>query len=307
MSNLKKIYIGAIVNRDLEVFEKIKGFLKTHYNVIFVDLLKKKKVFNVRSFIKRINKYPLSLIVVKLLTEESNQIIYNALRTYTPHIPKLNAIRAVSTCESRKETFKLLKERCSRIDTPISFFNAKDAYQACLKGMKIIIKLDTHNVPHLAKSDRIIGIAKTAQQFKELTKNFKDNRLFFQQYLGDFDTFYKVYVINLWAVTMTSKSHIQEDLNPTPVELVHMRVPLSKEFKRDVLKIGRVFRMPIFGVDYVLKDNKPYIVDVNDFPSFRHIPEAVSLISNYIDSIVHEKQENYKVYTKLKDKAKIKS
>ena len=44
--------------------------------------------------------------------------------------------------------------------------------------------------------------------------------------------------------------------------------------------------MFIFGVDYILTEDKtPYIIDVNDFPSFRSIPEAVSLISDYIYTV----------------------
>ena len=41
--------------------------------------------------------------------------------------------------------------------------------------------------------------------------------------------------------------------------------------------------MNVFGVDFVVnQDGKPYIVDINDFPSFRNIPEAISLISDHI-------------------------
>jgi ribosomal protein S6--L-glutamate ligase len=60
-------------------------------------------------------------------------------------------------------------------------------------------------------------------------------------------------------------------------------VPIEKKLKRRILRLGRRTGMSIFGVDYILtKDGVPYIVDVNDFPSFRSIPEAVSLISDYI-------------------------
>ena len=57
----------------------------------------------------------------------------------------------------------------------------------------------------------------------------------------------------------------------------------EKQLQRRIVRMGRKLGMPIFGVDFVMtEDRVPYIFDINDFPSFRHIPEAVSLICNYL-------------------------
>ena len=288
----KKIYIGAICNRDLELLDKIKSFSKINYNIEIINLLKKeKKVFKIKSFKKKLKKYSISFLIVKLLSGESNEVIYNALKIHSPHIPVLNSLKSVQLCESRRDTFQLIEKRHKTLHIPKTYYSAKDANDACAKGTKIIIKFDVHNAPHLAKRDRIIGIAKSPKEFKELTKNFKEEHLFFQEFLGDFDTFYKTYVINRWVGTITSQTKIQQELNLTPVELVHIRVPTSQEFKNELLKLGRIFRMQIFGVDYILKNGIPYIVDVNDFPGFKHSPEAVSLISNYIYHLLITQQK----------------
>lgn len=283
----KKLYVGAICNRDLEIFNKIKQFCKTHYNIEIINLLKKEnQVFNLKSFRKKLKKYPISFLVVKLLSGESNDIIYNAIKTYAFDILTLNSLKSVQLCESRRDTFNLIEKNIKNINVPKTFYSAKEAFNACSKGIQIIIKFDIHNAPHLAKSDRIIGIAKNPTVFKELTKNFKEEHLFFQEYLGEFDTFFKSYIINRWVVTITAQTKIQQDLKLSPLELVHIRVPTNRDLKTKLLKLGRVFKMPIFGVDYIVKNDVPYIVDVNDFPSFKHIPEAVSLISNHINRIL---------------------
>ena len=50
--------------------------------------------------------------------------------------------------------------------------------------------------------------------------------------------------------------------------------------------------MSIFGIDYILnQDGVPYIIDINDFPSFRNIPEATSLISDYIYEFLIARQK----------------
>ncbi len=289
MSNkLSRIYIGSICNRDLEIFDKIKKFCFKNYNISIINLLKKESnTFNAKYFIKQVKKYPISLIIVKLSSEKSNQEIYKTIREISPNIPLLNTLRAVEICESRLKTSKFIEQRAKKISIPKTFYSIKDAQNACSNGTCVIIKLDTHNIPNLPKNDRIIGIAENVVQFNKLVKGYQENELFFQNYLGSFDIIYKIYVIDRWVVSITSHNRIQENENLTPLELIHIRVPIDQQLKRRILRLGRKIGMPIFGVDYILSnDGTPYIIDINDFPSFRSIPEAVSLVSDYIYNIV---------------------
>ncbi|MFX1481525.1 MAG: hypothetical protein ACFFCI_25885, partial [Promethearchaeota archaeon] len=69
---------------------------------------------------------------------------------------------------------------------------------------------------------------------------------------------------------------------------------------RRILRLGRKLGMTIFGIDYILtKDGTPYIVDINDFPSFRSIPEAVSLISDYVYNILFIRRQIYTAPAKV--------
>ena len=289
MSNkLSRIYIGSICNRDLEIFGKIKKFCNKNYNISIINLLKKESnTFNAKYFKKQIKKYPFSLIILKLFSEKSNKEIYKTIREIAPNIPLVNSIKAVEICESRTETFQFVEQKAKKLNIPKTFYSKKDAYSACANGTKLIIKLDTHNIPNLPKNDRIIGIAENSVQFNKLVDGYHDNELFFQTYLGRFDIIYKIYVIDRWAVSITSHDRLQDNENLTPLELIHIRVPIDKQLKRRILRLGRKIGMPVFGVDYILsKDGTPYIIDINDFPSFRSIPEAVSLVSDYIYNIV---------------------
>ncbi|MFX1243198.1 MAG: hypothetical protein ACFFA7_18280, partial [Promethearchaeota archaeon] len=294
MSNkLNRIYIGSICNRDLEVFEKIKKFCNKNYNISIINLLKKdSNSFNLKFFKKQIKRYPISFIIVKLYSEQSNQEIYKTIREISPNIPLLNSLDAVEMCESRKKTFKFIEQRMKKLTIPKTFYTLEEAYNACCNGSKIIIKLDTHNIPNLPKNDRIIGIAEDSFQFKDCIKKYGDNELFFQDYLESTDIIYKIYVIDRWVVSVTSHDRLHDIDKLSPLELIHIRVPIEKQLKRRVLRFGRKIGMPIFGIDYILsKDGTPHIIDVNDFPSFRSIPEAVSLISDYIYNIVKMQQQ----------------
>ncbi|MFX0023135.1 MAG: hypothetical protein ACFE9S_12480 [Candidatus Hermodarchaeota archaeon] len=304
MSNkLSRIYIGSICNRDLEVFEKIKKFCNKNYNISIISLLKKdSNTFNVKFFKKQIKRYPISYIIVKLYSEQSNQEIYETIRKTAPNIPLLNSLDAVEMCERRSETFKFIEQRMKNLTVPKTYYTLDEAYKACCNGSKIIIKLDTHNIPNLPKNNRIIGIAKDSSQFKDYIKNYEEIELFFQEYLeSSTDIIYKVYVIDRWAVSVTSHDRLVDIDNLTPLELIHIRVPIDKQFKRRILRIGRKIGMPIFGIDYILsKDGIPHIIDINDFPSFRSIPEAISLISDYVYNMVKMQEQLVRITARAK-------
>ncbi len=302
MSNkLSRIYIGSIYNRDLEVFEKIKKFCNKNYNLSIINLLKKgSNSFNIKYFKKQLKRYPISLIIVKIFSEESNQEIYQAIREIAPNIPLLNSSRAIEICESRIKTFKFIEQRVKKLNIPKTYFSMKEAYNACSNGTKVIIKLDTHNMPNLPKKDRIIGIAENIPQFKKLVENYREDDLFFQTYLGSFDIIYKIYVVDRWAVSITSHDRLQQKDNLSPLELIHIRISIEKQLKRRILRLGRKMGMSVFGVDYILtEEGIPFIIDINDFPSFRRIPEAVSLISDYIYNIVIMQHQRFRIPAKV--------
>jgi glutathione synthase/RimK-type ligase-like ATP-grasp enzyme len=295
-NKLNRIYVGAICNRDLEVFKKIRNFCSKNYNISIINLLKKgSNSFNAKYLKKKIKKYPISLFIVKLFSEKKNQEIYNIIRDVAPNIPWLNSFESIKLCESRSGTFRLINQKHNKLHIPKTFTSLEDATEACVNGTAIIIKHDTHNIPNLPKKNRIIGIARSPEMLRNLVNSHKDKPLFYQNYLGEFDLIYKVYVIDRWAVSITSHNHLHKKGNLSPLELIHLRVPIEKKLKRRILRLGRRTGMFVFGVDYILTEDKiPFIIDVNDFPSFRSIPEAVSLISDYIYNLTIIQQIRFK-------------
>ncbi len=302
-NNIKRIYIGAICNRDLEVLEQLKKFLLKNYNIVIVDLLKKgSNSFDIKYFKRMLKKYPISLLIIKLTTQKLNEEIYNSVKEIAPNVQILNSLKSVQICESRKETFKLISQKCKKLNIPKTYLSSNEAIKACKNGERIIAKLDDHNVPDLPKNDRIIGIASNTNKLMEIVKDNNENDLFFQEYLGGFDIIYKVYVIGRWMVSITSHNRLQNNDNLSPLELIHIRVPIEKQFKSRIKRLGRKFGMSVFGLDYVMTEEGPYVIDINDFPSFRSIPEAISLISDHIYNLILLREQYYQTLAKVKVK-----
>ncbi|MEV7466797.1 hypothetical protein AB0O20_09855 [Streptomyces kronopolitis] len=95
-----------------------------------------------------------------------------------------------------------------------------------------------------------------------------------QPYVPNSGTDLKVYGVagELYATERCSPLH--------PAHAVRERqVPLTAEVARIAARIGEVFGLDLYGVDILLGPDGPVVVDINDFPSFRQVPDAVARVS----------------------------
>ncbi|MGW1490040.1 ATP-grasp domain-containing protein [Streptomyces sp. NBC_00191] len=60
------------------------------------------------------------------------------------------------------------------------------------------------------------------------------------------------------------------------------RVPLSAEVAAIAARVGAVYGLDLYGVDVVLGPDGPVVVDVNDFPSFRQVPDAAARVARAV-------------------------
>ncbi|GAU67900.1 putative ribosomal protein S6 modification protein RimK homolog [Streptomyces sp. NBRC 110611] len=95
-----------------------------------------------------------------------------------------------------------------------------------------------------------------------------------QPYVPNSGTDLKVYCVagELYATERCSPLH--------PGHAVTERqVPLTPEVAGIAQEVGTVFGLDLYGVDILLGPDGPVVVDINDFPSFRQVPDAVARVS----------------------------
>ncbi|MEU9113635.1 hypothetical protein AB0D04_18110 [Streptomyces sp. NPDC048483] len=98
-----------------------------------------------------------------------------------------------------------------------------------------------------------------------------------QPYVPNSGTDLKVYSVDgdLYATERCSPLH--------PAHTVRERqVPLTPEVARITAEIGEVFGLDLYGADILLGPDGPVVVDVNDFPSFRQVPDAVARVGEAV-------------------------
>ncbi len=106
----------------------------------------------------------------------------------------------------------------------------------------------------------------------------KDARFFLaQRYIENNGFDIKLYVIGSEVFAVAKRSPLHPE-----VEVSKRLIPLSLELQKLALRVGNLFGLDIYGLDVVEAAHGPVVVDINDFPSFGQIPQAVPLVAAYI-------------------------
>ncbi|WP_371680231.1 RimK family alpha-L-glutamate ligase [Streptomyces sp. NBC_01276] len=104
-----------------------------------------------------------------------------------------------------------------------------------------------------------------------------ETMLIAQPYVPNAGTDIKVYCVDgeLFATERCSPLH--------PDAAVRERqVPLPAEVARIAARVGEVYGLDLYGVDVLLGPDGPVVVDVNDFPSFRQVPDAAARVARAV-------------------------
>lgn len=59
---------------------------------------------------------------------------------------------------------------------------------------------------------------------------------------------------------------------------------VSPEMSEIALRCGRAFGIDLYGLDIVVSDGQPYVVDINTFPGFKGVPDAARHLADYIQA-----------------------
>jgi ribosomal protein S6--L-glutamate ligase len=65
---------------------------------------------------------------------------------------------------------------------------------------------------------------------------------------------------------------------------------LPQDWARITREIGRVFNLRLYGVDLLMTERGPMIVDVNSFPGFRGVPGADTALVNLVERLGRERK-----------------
>ena len=105
-----------------------------------------------------------------------------------------------------------------------------------------------------------------------------DDRFFLaQRYVENAGFDIKLYVAGTEVYAVSRRSPLHPD-----VHVDQGLLPVTPALRELALRTGAIFGLDIYGLDVVETAHGPVVLDINDFPSFSHVPGATTLLSSYI-------------------------
>ncbi|MFR9793672.1 ATP-grasp domain-containing protein [Streptomyces sp. MB22_4] len=132
--------------------------------------------------------------------------------------------------------------------------------------------------PADGSSGRAVHLVSSSHRLAEMLPELAgEGMLIAQPYVPNSGVDIKVYCVGdeLYATERRSPLHPDHAVR-------ERRVPLSAEIAAIAAQVGVVYGLDLYGVDVVLGPNGPVVVDVNDFPSFRQVPDAPARLARAV-------------------------
>ncbi len=63
---------------------------------------------------------------------------------------------------------------------------------------------------------------------------------------------------------------------------------MSEQFLHVISEIGRVFDLRLYGVDFLMTERGPIVVDINSFPGFRGVPDADRALVTLVERLLRQ-------------------
>jgi ribosomal protein S6--L-glutamate ligase len=164
--------------------------------------------------------------------------------------------------------------RSHGLPVPLTYFAAK----------RDLVRLVPHELypivvkPASGSSCEGVHLVRAPDQLAVLDETADDGRfLLVQPYAVNPGVDVKLYCIDdeVYATRQASPLHPDVNVRPELIELTSDLDALARE-------VGRVFGLSLYGVDVVESPQGWMVVDVNDFPSFKHVPDAVSRVASAV-------------------------
>ncbi len=182
-------------------------------------------------------------------------------------MPTVNDWRAIHLV--RNKAVAVARARAHGLPMPRTFFASTGS---------LLRKLAIHNYPVVVKpihgsSNRGVHLLDRPEQLGTL--GLEEERSFLvQSYIQNEGFDVKLYNTGqeIFAVQCASPLHPELEVAPR-------MLPLTPELRSIALRFGRVFGLSIYGVDVLWTPHGWVPVDVNDFPSFRQVPDAAERIA----------------------------
>ena len=135
------------------------------------------------------------------------------------------------------------------------------------------------------RGDLVAKIESTAQ-LQALAAQWSQEPVISQELVASDGWDIKVWVIDEHIFAARRRTPLEGNASKEdfPIPLDEM----SEQFLHTIVEIGRVFKMHLYGVDFLMTEQGPMVVDINSFPGFRGVPDAAQALVRLVERLLHQ-------------------
>jgi ribosomal protein S6--L-glutamate ligase len=152
---------------------------------------------------------------------------------------------------------------------------------ASLHFPQIMKSYYSHRGDLVAKVDSI-------EQLETLAVEWSQEPIVLQEFAAGDGWDIKMWVIDQQIFAARRRTPLEPNASKEDFPIAPEELP--GEWMHIAMEIGRIFNMRLYGIDLLITEHGPMIVDVNGFPGFRGVPGADSALVALVERIAQERK-----------------
>lgn len=201
----------------------------------------------------------------------------------------VNSWAASVACQDRM----LMSERMSAAQLPWPHTRYFPSLANLLEQQDVLATLPFPFIikSHYSHRGDLVGKIDSLAELQELAPEWSQEPIVIQEFAaGDgWDT--KLWVIDKQIFAARRRTPLEPGASKEDHPLTAEELP--EEWARITLEIGRVFNLHLYGVDLLITEHGPIIVDVNSFPGFRGVAGADDALVALVEKLGKERPVNH--------------
>jgi len=134
----------------------------------------------------------------------------------------------------------------------------------------------------------LVDFARSRAALEALAADWSQEPIVLQEYAQSDGWDIKLWVIDRQIFAARRRTPLEPNAPKEDILIAPQDLP--REWAAITLEIGRVFNLRLYGVDLLVTNNGPMIVDVNSFPGFRGVPGADDALVELVETLARERK-----------------
>jgi ribosomal protein S6--L-glutamate ligase len=137
---------------------------------------------------------------------------------------------------------------------------------------------------HYSHRDDLVGKINTLAELQALAPQWHQEPIIIQKFAAGDGWDIKLWVIDQQIFAARRRTPLLPNASKEDIPLSLEELP--EDWIRMTLAVGRVFDLRLYGVDLLVTEHGPIIVDVNSFPGFRGVPGADDALVDLVEHLL---------------------